>query len=62
MDAWADLVAIQSVWAAGSGTDSAVGRINGDHRGAAALYVDIVGGIGQIFTSRVRGGDHARFI
>ena len=37
MDAWADLVAVQSVWAAGSGADSAVGGVNGDHGGAASL-------------------------
>ena len=37
MDAWADLVAIQGVWAAGSGADSAVDRVNGDHGGAASL-------------------------
>jgi len=62
IQAWLDLVLIQGVWAAGSGADSAVGRIDGDHGGAAALYVDIVGGSGQIFTACVRGGDHAWFI
>ena len=37
MDAGADLVAIQSVRTAGSGTDTAVGGIDGDHSEAFAL-------------------------
>ena len=37
MDAWADLVVIQGVWAAGSSADSTVGRVNSDHGGAASL-------------------------
>ena len=62
MDAGADLVAVQGVWAAGSGTDSAVGGINGDHSGAASFYVNIVGGISKRCRSYWQYGDHARFI
>ena len=62
MDAGADLVAIQSIWAAGSGADSAVGRVNGDHSGAASFYVNIVGGIGKRCRSYWQHCDHARFI
>ena len=46
MEPWADLVLIQRVWAAGCGADSAVGSVDGDYGGAAALYINIVGGIG----------------
>ena len=46
METWADLVLIQRVWAAGCGTDSAVGSVDGDYGGAAAFNVNIVGGIG----------------
>ena len=62
MDAGADLVAIQSIWAAGSGADSAVGRVNGNYSGAASFYVNIVSGIGKRRRSCWQYGDHARFI
>ena len=62
MDAWADLVAIQSIWAAGSGADSTVSGIDGDHSGAASFYVDIMSGIRKGCRSCWQYGDHARFI